>query len=659
MGSGKFLDSVLSIMPAVQARQISELLADLQVQGQVRDAHEYTTKLQELAVLINADVPRPSFQQIRSIAWHLCSSDAHNIMMQALKNDIEAIFLQTDEIGQRVGDHHSLVLQNLFRDLEKNLNEQEHTIRKLEWLANQNNEFSLALVNSFSSSSLLRIPRSAAGAENLYFDNRTYLKKNEVELPSATVDIYAKKLMLATSNEPQLLPVSARLLTDQYSYGTELVVEVDNPIENIIDGTAGTYWTRHVHLQQPVPKVTTVLDLDLGVGKDINYVIIEGATAKPFFIEAIEAVAPDGYRVTLLGTSTEISGRTRIDFNRCLARSIKITFAVYSYDRGEYYIDPTSVLHDAFEDDNTMDEMDLIAGMGPLIQEVLNNDELSDICNVPDAPVQQISNYVYSFGLDNIWFGNSQYKDTGIFVSESLNTDNIGVIAVDATEKSESGTVHNSVEYEIIKRDTAPALVEARFPVPKLGQTTVTSERLILTKREDDSVLNDVGILRFCPYVDPSYDTLIDLPPVYVYRNGEPLSCGPDFLMAVAIKTLASNEVVFDWKDNFADAATFGNYNITPQKMVIKIINPASNDIYTVSYTIRTSDTYTNDNTVWLDPHKKIFLSDEGRAYVRRDNPDMDITSKIYLQVTLRRNVAEQSSTPELHEYAVLGATYT
>ena len=61
---------------------------------------------------------------------------------------------------------------------------------------------------------------------------------------------------------------------------------------------------------------------------------------------------------------------------------------------------------------------------------------------------------------------------------------------------------------------------------------------------------------------------------------------------------------------------------------------------------------------MWLDENKTIFLSDEGKVHFRRDNPDITIESELYLQITLRRNTASQSSTPELREYALLGATY-
>ena len=112
------------------------------------------------------------------------------------------------------------------------------------------------------------------------------------------------------------------------------------------------------------------------------------------------------------------------------------------------------------------------------------------------------------------------------------------------------------------------------------------------------------------------------------------------------------------WDASESDTRDFSHYTLLPQKLWIRLKRPDSTAIYTVRYTIRTSDTYVDDNTVWLDHDKNIFLSEGGRVYFRRDNSDVTIESELYLQVTMRRNAASQSSTPELDEYALLGATY-
>ena len=100
---------------------------------------------------------------------------------------MEAIFSQVSEIGDKINDHHFLVMKNFANDLEKGLADQENNIRRLEWLAGQTNEFSLVLSNTFSSSSLYNVSRSDKLAEALYFDNRTYEVQKEEDLSTRRV----------------------------------------------------------------------------------------------------------------------------------------------------------------------------------------------------------------------------------------------------------------------------------------------------------------------------------------------------------------------------------------------------------------------------------------------------------------------------------------
>ena len=179
MTTSRYLDSRLKILPAVQARNIADLLSQLQSEGQIKNASEYQAKLQELSTLINDTVPKPFFTQIRAKIWELISSDGHNIMMDTLKRDLLALYEQVEEIGNKINDHHFLMMKNLATDLERGLLEQESIIRQLEWISNNNNEFSLALINEFKSSTLFRSARSDLSAETLYFDNRTFQNVSE------------------------------------------------------------------------------------------------------------------------------------------------------------------------------------------------------------------------------------------------------------------------------------------------------------------------------------------------------------------------------------------------------------------------------------------------------------------------------------------------
>lgn len=643
----KTLNSILKTMSAVQARQISELLQKLQAAGSVRNAEEYSKKIEELSALINNNVPVPSFNQIKSLAWYLCSSDAHNIMMDSVKNDIESSFLQVDEIGEKVDDHSVLLMENLIKDLQNGLEKQEKTISRLEWLANQNNEFTSVLIDNFSS--FAQTPRTAPNSSSLYYDNRTYQNVAAQEMPSAVISSHGNKLILPSEAESIVRPTEVVLHSDNYSYLSERNSGYQNKLENLIDGQKGTYWENNVYLKNKVSKVTTILEFKFGFSKDVNYLVIEGATANEFYIETIIGVLPDGHKVILKNETIVVDGKTRIDFQRRNLHSIIVTFSVKNFKKIESFAPVNSDALD-FLSQKEVDNILVKNKLSSIIQEAMTTSELSNICNVPSSSSQQINAYLYSFGLDNVWCGSSVYQDSGIFVSKPLKITNPGVIAVNLKETEDTDVVKNNIENEIIKIDTFPRYKETRFPIPKLNQTAVSSERLLFQKRTSNSSINNVGFLRFFPLITSV------LQPI-VYKNNEPLNFNlGDWEYSVS--ELVSGETLFaDWKNSFLNFSLEDYNSISvPLYFWIKINNPDLNGVYTVSYNIQTSDNSTT-KTIWLDKDRSVYLGENGKVYFLKD-PNITVESELYLQLTLRRNKTNRSSSPELNEYALLGAHY-
>lgn len=655
-------------MPAVQARQIANLLQDFQAIGVVRNQDEYRQKLQELSIIVNSAVPKPSFEQVRALMWNLCSSDGHNVMMRSFKNDIEAAFLQVDEIGAKLDEHNELLMKNIIADLERGLAEQENMILVCEEKA-KTNEFNHVLVNSFASSSLLQVARSDFGADSLYFDNRTYQKQTQEQLPSAMVSKRGGKLIINTTNdsEPVVHPVGVTLSSDSNSYNTEIEVDIDSDINNIIDDKRGTFWHKNVLLSTIVPKVTTVIEFALGSGQDISYIIVQGATSEPFFIESIEGIAPDGSRTVLNSTSTEVNGETRIDFSKTFLSNVKVTFAVYTYHKADYWVSDKVLAHNILDPKRRFDTLARRDNLAPVSTDALASKKLTRILNVPKTLSKQINSYRYTFGLDNVWFGNSIYKDTGIFVSKPLTVKDAGVLVIRADETIATDDIDkNTIEYEIIKIDKSPKYKETRFPILKDNESSLITERLILFKRDAETIVNDVGVLRFCPYI-PNDWVITEDDPIIIYRNGVALTLGTDWEFAFA-EEVGINKTL-DWEFVFTAGTTFSDYTLSPPKMWIKIKNVKLNDIYTVTYTPRSSDYNINvadeneQRTLYLDKDKTVSLYRDGkersiRVHFERTNPDVTIESEIYLQVTLRRNKTSQSSSPELNKYTVLVANY-
>ena len=648
-----YLKSIMSTLPAIQFRQVKDLLEDFKAKGKIRNTKEYTAALNELTLLVNADVPKPSFKRLFALVWHLCRSDSYSEMLGAAKNDIEAAFLQTDEIGKKLDDHHFLMMKGTISDLERVLSEQEATITKLEWLRTPNNEFTNVLINNFSSSTLLQTARSQVGADNYYCDNRTQTKRDIINLPTAFVDIYGKKLILSTETSSKIFPISVEQISDAYSYGTEINTEINNSFENLIDGEKGTFWQRNVYLSDPVEKVTTVLKFNFGKAQDVNYIVVEGASTTDFYIDSIKGVSPNGDRIILSSMSTLVEGKIRIDFSRTFLQAIEVTFADYTYEKEDFYTDESKDLYNIFDLEVNLDKADITDALSSSIKNSLINDELGKLCNISASDQTKVNKYIYSLALDNVWFGNGDYKETGIFVSKPMKIEDVGILSIKTIEEVDEENINSSVEYDIIKKDILP-IQEVRFSIPKLDQENVVHERLVLTQQEENSILKDIGALRFCPYVSSTYSSPQPYP-VKIYENGILLNIGSQW--KYAISTTDIGDKVFDWKSTFNDAMVFSNYTLIPQKMWILIINPTPKSIYTVSYDIRTSNRIPDDTTVWLDKNQMVFMGEEGRVCIK-ENIEEVISSELYLQVTLRRNASSCSVTPELSQYTLLAAKY-
>jgi hypothetical protein len=645
-------------MPAIQARQIRELLEDFKESGRVKNAEEYTKTLTELSTLINADTPEPSFRRILALIWHLCRSVSYNEMMRAIKNDVEAAYFQVDEIGQRLNDHHSFMMKSIISDLEKTIDEQAATIKRLKVLGSSNNEFTHVQTNTFSASSTYSTARNQPSAIDLYCDNRTQTRRSAIELPSAIADIYGKKLILPSSETFRIYPVSVEQISDDNSYGTEIEVEVDNDFSNLIDGERGTFWQRNVYLSYAVEKVSTNLRFNLGKAKNVNYITIEAANTEEVYIESVTGISPDGHRISLLSTPLLVSNRARINFDRAYVRAVEVSFAVYSYEKVDYFVDPKEKLYDIFDPNKILERSEIVDALSPAFQEAVIHDEVIELYNSTTLGSEKVDRYLYRFALDNVWFGDDNYAETAMFVSRPIKIEDVGVLAVKTDEATTSSGINNTIEYDIVKRNTGSNIEEIRTPIPHLNQSLVVHERLVLTRKiSKTKAMNDSGALRFCPYVPSDYSVQDDYP-VIVYKDGVALTIGTDWKYAISTVVGVISDEYLDWQNTFVQSATFSNYTLTPQRMWILINNPSPKSIYTVSYTIRTSDRTSDDTTVWMDIDKLSFLGEDGRVYFKKD-PERSVSSDVYLQVTLRRNTASRRETPELLEYSLLGARYT
>jgi hypothetical protein len=652
MAGSSYLGTLLKILPAEQTRQIVELLNELQNSGSISNPQEFNDKLKKLTSVVNKEGRiLPTFELHYALPLQVCRSSLHNGMLRSAKNDIQSAFLQTNEIGEKLEDHNALFIQNLIKDLEQSVSHQEETIKRLEWLADKSNEFRHAIVDEFKSArSTYRSSLESEKIYDLYFDDRTNGIQSEL-----FHDFAGQKLIISPKNTVIIRPTSVQHLSDQYSFHTEHDVEDPaNKLNNLLDGQRGTFWTRNVYLSEKKSKVTTVLQFDLDTAKDISYLYIESGTSEPFSISSVLSVSPEGNQISLLSEKIEVDGRIRIDFDNVLTKSVIVFFETTTYKKEDYFTRKDVEILDVFESEDVFSRLLKKEKLGQVTRQVVFSDTLADACLIPeDTVAKEIQSYKYTFSLDNVWFGNENYNDSGMFVSKPLSIESVGTVGINVKESINSfGGVSDSIEYDITRVDNYPSYRVTTLPVPPANITSVTSERLIFTGQLYDSTVNDLCFLRFCPLVPHDW-TIGDDNPIKVYKNGELLAIGTDWELSVkSIDSGTGHALSFE--SSFLNITDFSEWNLLPQKMYIVIKNIDPNAVYTANYNIRFSDSV-NSDTVWLDKEKTAWLNKDKIVFKKENS---SINSDLYLIVKMRRNLASKYSTPKLHEYSLLGSSY-
>ena len=84
---GKYLDKFKSTIPAVQGRQIFQLLNGMKDAGNIRSVNEYNQKLQELSEHLRGTSPQPLSKFFTAFVGNLIDSDRFNAMVKAIGFD--------------------------------------------------------------------------------------------------------------------------------------------------------------------------------------------------------------------------------------------------------------------------------------------------------------------------------------------------------------------------------------------------------------------------------------------------------------------------------------------------------------------------------------------------------------------------------------------
>lgn len=665
---GQYLDTFNGILKTRQAEQILKLLNKQKETGAIRTVQEFRDRLDLLIQNLSQSVATPSLQVYQAATDHVIDADSFNFMLDRVHDDLSAAFEEANTISQVQEAHTAVVRDVILKNLQYGIAELESKVDLYKFLNTDKNGFDTALFSTFRESKEQRTTRSVDQSAFLFTDP----KVGDIIATSqdASVDLVGERLTLGTELSSMYDIRSIRQIFDATAPQSELIVEPPNTnLENVIDGTTGTYWIQTVLLKDARPSIKLKLQLDLAATKDINLLQIEPAVLKNLILESVDYIDGNNIVTNLVKPELTILSPAKLSFRTVTTKSVILTFRNENYQpiQFEYTSGSDTLFNQSF--------LEPPQGLAPSLQSVatdldalLASAKIKDVIGLSTTSPGSFHGYAFTTGFDNIKLGISTYTDRSIYLTAPLNVNDIRQVAIKSAETrpvsdavfsdAHISTVtydlldtdfpHGSIEYYIFKRDfdsNGNILSTIRFPILPLNATRIDHERLVLVEKSLTSNLhNDIGYLNFFT------DQLAGI--VRVYRNGTEL---PFY---------TGTSVTDGWIDGTTSLDRTPDQG-APMKFRIQIQQPAIGDIYTATYTPMTCNTLAVPKTLneWATSGAVIvdligdlsarIMSTNVTVLEPPANSDKIASSQIFLGIILRNNTANATLTPAVEEYTL------
>jgi len=669
---GKYLDKFKSTIPAVQGRQIFQLLNGMKDAGNIRSVNEYNQKLQELSEHLRGTSPQPLSKFFTAFVGNLIDSDRFNAMVKAIGFDLETIFQEADNIATVLDLHKSLYKLTVLTALEKGVDDLEDLISLYEFMNRDINGFSQAQYNTFRNNDKRIIDRRAN--PGLFFD----LRRNELTTGNddCQVDLYGQQLILPSSFREELKAVDIELLSDAETTQSFLdVQQVTSSLKNVIDRQKYTYWVYPILVNednlsslQTAGGARIKVCVDLGGVRQVNKMEIEPASPLPMILESVSYTGVDNATHNI-NLNVSVNRNTSVSLGSIETQYIILTFLQESYEEVDYHYNPEADIWErVWRDDLDPEEIDTsrINRLAEDLRITIPDSSIREILDIPDSSSpQRVSAYQYTFGFDNIRFFQELYRGNGIFVGERFNVDSPGLLALHVDEYNPTVTIGNneynefSFEYTLLKTNLSANgayLDQEIVPIlPIEYNGTIENERLFLVYRHDAAV-NNTAVLRFTPNIWSQTPVVRkNLSDILVI--GDPNDSSTDYV--------ARAEGQSSWQQDWDSVKTFIDSNsasgAVPMRVYIKFLNPSIHGVYTVSYRIstRNSENPSASASARTPRHltERIVLQDD---HILRTEPTESpiARSEIYLLVCMRNNYIYDTSTAALREYKLLASKF-
>lgn len=655
---GQYLKEFQSLLKQKQADQVLALLNKQKLSGQITTIQEFTSRLNFLLTSLNQGIFSPTLKLFLANPSDLTDIETFNFMLDRIQDDLKAAFIESNQIDEVLRSHQAIIRDVVLKKLQFGTAEIESKLSLYEFINTNLDGYDTSIFSTFRESKDERTTRSTTQDLDLFRDPRTKIAFSKKE--DAYIDPIGERLILGSEITTLHTIRNVIQLFDKSNGQTELTVQApDMKVSNIIDGKSGTYWSQALLYSNIRPSVNTQLQFELGNTKDVNFLEIEPTTKKGFYLESISYADGNNIIISLPVLNKFINSPTSVNFSTIVTNRIILSFRNEMPIPVEFEYSATDTIHNQSNADAPLGFEASLDNISRDLDELIASQKTKDIIGHSVPSKKTFAGYAFDIGFDNIRFGLNEYKGKSVYTSKALEVKNIGQIGLKAIEGrpfSSSPTLapemtedtyddasenffHGSIEYYVILRDfddKGNILTTSSYPISPLGITRINHERVLLTEKSiSTNALNDIGTTRFF-----TTDTLGN---IKLYRNG--------ILLTGA-----------DWTDISVagDAIPDNGY---PMKFKFKITQPASGDIFTISYdpkcsnTIsipKTLETYTDTGAVITDlvgdlsartyEDQRILIAD--KVY-----QDKIATSQVFLQIILRQNTANSKLTPAVEEY--------
>lgn len=662
MAIAKYLEKYRSALAKTQGQQVLKTLLGKKDSGEIRNLDEFKDRLKKLTTELLSNKIRPTFRLWPAIPGEEISSEQYNDMLERIHNDLETAFREANTIDEVLAAHCELINNVSLKVLRYATNNIESQVELYEFIEKNPHGFDDCLFRTFRDSEGVATNRFDKNAAILFVDPRT--KQTVSASYDAAVDYVGERVLLPATENSYVQIRSARQVPTSGMRFSEVDVQFStSSIDNILDGTNGTYWAYPVLLSSPSTTGCSVkIELDFGNVQDVNFLDIEPASHFPMALVSISYYDANQDLYSLYTTETILKRPIRIHFSRVTAQRLVIELRQDNFRELQCQFKPgESIIYKAISGSDPAGT-DISA---ELQAATTSSFVLEDAFHVKTSIVPLRKFYEYLIGIDNVRAGICSFQDKGIYVSVPKVVTEPGLLSLRTIEKrpyidqttstayfsdytypvrtdtEDAKCYSGSTEFWVVAcfRDSAGYLISTdQIPVLPLGASRVYHEQLPLWKITDSSFTRaNAGSLMFFAQADWG--------DVLVYRNGALLTHGTDWIFSV--------DADLTQTDPTADTRMLRGIELVEE--------PQTLDIYTVSYTPTLSTaqfvptTESLLKTVSLRGSSSIRLVANNVIAIDKQIGSYQVASAdMYLVAIFRSNTANVDVSPAVEEFMLV-----